>query len=110
MARAGFIGSSLAARAALSVIFACAATASGAAESPQLREEVRQMLMMMDGLRDRTCAERKVANTEVLEARPDGAPSVERWTLDRCGELIPYRVRFFSNSKGGTDFDAQLEK
>ena len=43
-------------------------------------------------------------STEVVEAR------VERWTVDRCGKLVKYRVRFTSNSKGGTDFDVQLEK
>jgi hypothetical protein len=40
----------------------------------------------------------------VIEAR------VERWTLDRCGKLVNYRVRYSTNSKGGTDFDVQLEK
>jgi hypothetical protein len=78
--------------------------ASDNAESPQLREDITQMVLIMDGPRDKNCAERKVVKTEVIEAR------VERWTLDRCGKLVKYRVRFTPNSKGGTDFDVQLEK
>jgi hypothetical protein len=73
-----------------------------AAESP--RQDVTQMVLMMDGPRDKNCAERKVVKTEVVEAR------VERWTLDRCGKLVNYRVRYSTNSKGGTDFDVQLHK
>lgn len=80
-------------------------TATGnAAESPQMRQDVTQMVLIMDGPRDKNCAERKVVKTEVFEAR------LERWTLDRCGKLVNYRVRFSTNSKGGTDFDVQLEK
>lgn len=78
--------------------------ASYAAESPQVRQDAAQMVLMMDGPRDKNCTERKVVKTEVVEAR------VERWTVDRCGKLVKYRVRFTSNSKGGTDFDVQLEK
>jgi hypothetical protein len=73
-----------------------------AAESP--RQDVTEMVLMMDGPRDKNCAERKVVKTEVVEAR------IERWTLDRCGKLVNYRVRFSTNSKGGTDFDVQLQK
>lgn len=78
--------------------------ASDNAESPQLREDITQMVLIMDGPRDKNCTERKVVKTEVIEAR------VERWTLDRCGKLVNYRVRFSTNSKGGTDFDVQLQK
>ena len=80
------------------------AVCANAAESPQLRQDVTQLVLMMDGPRGKNCAERKVVKTEVVEAR------VERWILDRCGKLVNYRVRFTPNSKGGTDFDVQLEK
>jgi len=85
------------------------ALSSSAADS-QLRHDVTQMVMIMDGPRDKGCAERKIVKTEVVQSRPDGTPTVERWTLDRCGKMINYRVRFTQNSKGGTDFDVQLEK
>jgi hypothetical protein len=106
MAPSSFIRS-VAAHAALFFALVCAA---GAAESPQLREDVAQMLMMMDGVRDRSCTERKVVNAEVLEARRDGTPAVERWTLDRCGKAVRYRVRYPASPKGGDDFEVQLEK
>ena len=80
------------------------------AAAPEARDDVTQMVMMMDGLRDRNCAERKVTKTEVVEARPDGAPAVERWTLDRCGKAVRYRVRYTASPKGGDDYDVQLEK
>jgi hypothetical protein len=81
-----------------------------AAESPRLREDVTQILMMMDGVRDRSCTERKVVNAEVLEARRDGTSAVERWMLDRCGKAVRYRVRYTASPKGGDDFEVQLEK
>ena len=94
------------------LLFAAGATIATACatESAQLREDVTQMLMMMDGVRDRSCTERKVVNAEVLEARRDGTPAVERWTLDRCGKAVRYRVRYPASPKGGDDFEAQLEK
>jgi hypothetical protein len=82
------------------------AVSSGAAESQQFRHDVEQMVTIMDGPRDRTCAQRKIVKTEVVESKP----AVERWTLDRCGKRVNYRVRYTPNSKGGTDLDVQLEK
>jgi hypothetical protein len=78
--------------------------AMGNAAESKLRDDVTATVMIMDGPRDKNCAERKIVKTEVIEAR------VERWTLDRCGKLVNYRVRFSTNSKGGTDFDVQPEK
>lgn len=93
------------------LIFAGARAGTGsAAETAQLRRDAEQMVLMMDGPRDKNCAQRKIAKTEVLEARPDGAPAAERWTVDRCGKLVSYRVRYAPNSKGGTDLDVRLEK
>jgi hypothetical protein len=89
---------------ALLFVSVCTTVPGDTAESPQLRQDVTSMVIIMDGPRDKNCAERKVVKTEVIEAR------VERWTLDRCGKLVNYRVRVSTNSKGGTDFDVQLEK
>jgi len=91
--------------AALLSIYACAVS-SGAAEAQQFRHEVTQMVIIMDGPRDTKCAQRKIVKTEIIESKP----AVERWTLDRCGKRVNYRVRFTPNSKGGTDLDVQLEK
>ncbi|HEX9443991.1 MAG TPA: hypothetical protein VGA73_07715 [Candidatus Binatia bacterium] len=96
------------------IVMACGALApllvaavGHAGEPPKPRDDVAQMIIMMDGLRDRNCAERKVDKTELLETAPDKRPAVERWTIDRCGKPVNYRVKY---SKGGADFDVQLEK
>jgi len=90
---------------ALAVILLTAITGN-AAESQQFRQDATPMVMMMDGPRDKNCTQRKIVKTEIVES----SPAVERWTLDRCGKLVNYRVRFLPNSKGGTDLDVQLEK
>lgn len=97
----------IAARIVMALPLLFAAVSARAAETPRPRDDVARMIVMMDGLRDRNCAERKVDRTEVLETAPDKKPAVERWTLDRCGKEIIYRVKY---SKGGADFDVQLEK
>lgn len=84
--------------------------APGAAAESKLRDDVTAMVMVMDGPRDKNCAERKISDNQVLEVRPDGTAVIERWTLNRCGKSINYLVRFTRNAKGGTDFDVQLEK
>jgi hypothetical protein len=86
------------------------ALACGAAESDPLRHDAEQMVMIMDGPRDQGCAERKILKTEVVETARDGAPAAERWTLDRCGKLVYYHVRFIPNPKGGADIEVRLEK
>jgi hypothetical protein len=95
---------------ALLFVSVCTTVPGDTAESPQLRQDVTSMVIIMDGPRDKGCTERKIVKTEVVEARPDGTPAVERWALDRCGRLVNYRVRYIANSKGGADFDVQIEK
>jgi hypothetical protein len=100
----------LASIAAAGVLLSAVTAPGAAAESSKLRDDVTAMVMIMDGPRDKDCAERKISDTQVLEVRPDGTGIVERWTLNRCGKSINYLVRFTRNAKGGTDFDVQLEK
>ncbi|MGH7766761.1 MAG: hypothetical protein ACREQP_04850 [Candidatus Binatia bacterium] len=52
--------------AALLSIGACVFSGD-ASEPAQLRHDVTQMVMIMDGPRDRTCAQRKIVKTEVVE-------------------------------------------
>jgi len=63
--------------------------------------------MIMDGPRDKNCAERKIVKTELIEAAQDKTPVVERWTLDRCGKSVNYLVKYL---KGGKELDVQIEK
>ncbi len=80
---------------------------AAAADSAKPRDDVAQMIMIMDGPRGKECAERKVAKIEVIEAAKDKTLAVERWTLDRCGRTVNYLVKY---SKGGKTFDVQQEK
>jgi hypothetical protein len=90
-------------------VLACGfpAASAGAAEPQRPRDDVAQMIIIMDGPRDKNCSERKVSKTEVLEAAQDKTPVVERWAVDRCGRNVTYLVKY---SKGGKNFDVQLEK
>ena len=83
------------------------AGSAAAADSAKPRDDVAQMIMIMDGPRGKECTERKIVKTEVIEAAPDKTPVVERWTLDRCGRNVNYLVKY---SKGGRTFGVQLEK
>ena len=66
--------------------------------------------MLWDAAADKKCKQRKVVNTEVIEVRPDGKPGVERWTVDRCGAKVNYRIAFKAGPRGGTNFSVELEK
>ena len=78
--------------------------------SPTLQRDVTQMIMAIDGGQDAGCRQRKIVNTEVVSVNPGARSGVERWTLDRCGTLVNYRVMFTASPRGGTDFGVQLEK
>ena len=64
---------------------------------------------------DPTCHDRRVSTTEVLgavEQAPQGVSTrwTERWTVDRCGSLVPYLVRFARDAGGDLNVTMQLEK
>lgn len=80
----------------------CAITVPGkTGASPVLKADTVRALLMMDITYDRDCKERKVIDTEVVEIHADGR-AVERWTLDRCGKGVPYRVTYTPSPGGGT--------
>jgi len=63
------------------------------------------------------CQNRRIANTEVIEAphdlRFEGETLVyvvwaERWTVDRCGALVTYRADYESDV-GGTNYVVSIE-
>jgi len=94
----------------IGLVLACwvsAAAFAAAAEPPKPRDDVAQTIMIMDGPRDKNCAERKIVKTELIEAAQDKTAVVERWTLDRCGKSVNYLVKYL---KGGKELDVQIEK
>ena len=75
-----------------------------------LQRDVTNTLMMVDSVMDLACKQRKVLSTEIVEVSPDGKSGVERWTIERCGKLVAYRVTLVPSSMGGTDFGVKFEK
>jgi hypothetical protein len=75
--------------------------------SIQLQMDTLNVVLIREAISDNTCAQHKVINTEIIES--PGSTAVvswtERWSVDRCGKLIYYRIGFVPNPKGGTDFD-----
>lgn len=63
---------------------------------------------------DSSCRSRRVSTTEVVGAVEQGPQGVsgrwtERWTVDRCGSLVPYLVKFARSADGDLDVTMQLE-
>lgn len=61
-----------------------------------------------------TCKDRKISATEVVgpvEQSSQGVSSrwTERWTVNRCGSLVPYLVKFARSPEGNLDVTMQLE-
>lgn len=80
--------------------------------SPLLQHDVLQMILKVDGFADRDCNQRKIVNTEIVgifETRLGTKQTVEQWTLDRCGKIIPYQVSMMPSARGGTDFNVSSE-
>jgi hypothetical protein len=81
--------------------------ATGAARA--LQRDVLRLLVLIDTAADPACARHRVTNTEWLETNRDTRTAVERWTLDRCGKSVGYRVTFTSAPQGGTNFSIRAE-
>jgi hypothetical protein len=63
---------------------------------------------------DPSCHDRRISTTEVLGAVDQSTQGVssrwtERWTVDRCGTLVPYLVKFARDASGDLDVTMQLE-
>lgn len=58
------------------------------------QRDVLRAMIPLDALVDADCSRHKVLDTKKLEARAAAKVTVERWTLDRCGKRVAYRVTF----------------
>jgi hypothetical protein len=61
------------------------------------------MLVTVHGLAPPPCTEHRVLNTELLELNRETRAVVERWTVDRCGRTVRYRVTFTPAPQGGAN-------
>ena len=76
--------------------------------SPVLQRDILQSILILDSHADKDCNQRKIINTEILgifETRLGTKDVLERWTLDRCGKIIPYQVKMMPGPLGGTHFN-----
>jgi len=73
---------------------------------PVLQSDVAQNIHRLESVFGAGCRSARVINTEVIEppARINVDPWVERWTVDRCGASVHYRVELNPSKHGGTDF------
>ena len=73
-----------------------------------LQRDALGIVMLLDRAADNNvCTQRKIINTEIVEPPPNPGkdPWVEKWTVDRCGQMDYYKVTFTPTPKiGGTDF------
>lgn len=78
--------------------------------SAVLQRDVLQMPMFWP---DSICKQVKVVNTEIVDypKNPGKDPWTEKWTVDRCGEMVYYEVVFTPTPEiGGTDFRVSIWK
>lgn len=81
----------------------------GTGAAPALQRDVLRLLVIMDSAVDPACTSHKVIDTEWIETNREKRAAVERWTLDRCGKAVRYRVTFMTAPQGGTNFSVQAE-
>jgi len=74
-----------------------------------LQREVKARVLSLAAGAKRECTRYTVTDTEVLELHADGKVSAERWTVDRCGERVHYRVNL-PPSRGGSSFVVTPER
>jgi hypothetical protein len=78
--------------------------------SSVLQSDVARNIDLLESIVGAGCKSARVVNTEIMEppARINVDPWVERWTVDRCGASVHYRVELNPSKHGGTDFAVRL--
>jgi hypothetical protein len=90
----------------------CAATAPEKTRaSPKTQADVMEMIQVIEPALGSSCDERELVKTEVVKrASAEDYSAVERWTIDRCGKLVPYLVTFRPGLNGGIEFSVRAER
>jgi hypothetical protein len=81
---------------------ACARVPGETLTSGGLQREVKARVLSVADAAKPECKRNSIVNTEVLELHPGGNVSVERWSVDRCGERAEYRVHLPPTIRGST--------
>jgi hypothetical protein len=69
-----------------------------------LQQDIIAYIGISEEWYDRICKQHSIVNTEVINPT-----KLERWTVSRCGKLIPYIITFTLSPSGGTDFTIFVE-
>ena len=98
----------------LAGLAACAATVlppETTRASPKTQAGVMEMIQVIEPALGPSCDERELVKTEVVKrATAEDFSAVERWTIDRCGKLVPYLVTFRPGLNGGIEFSVRPER
>lgn len=81
----------------------------GTFATPHLQKDVASRIFTLDSAEDPGCASHKILGAELIERSRQPFQYVERWTLDRCGQPIRYRVTLTPSPQGGTDLLIQRD-
>jgi len=75
-----------------------------------LQRDIAQQVAMLEMMFGADCKDARIINAEVTEppAVVNVDKWVERWTVDRCGKLVYYRVVLTPGKRGGTDYKVSL--
>lgn len=98
------------------IVLALAACATATAPektraSAKLQGDVMEIIHVLEAGGGQDCDERKLVSTEVVKkATTEDYTAVERWTIDRCGNMVLYRVTFKPGPSGGIDFSVRSEQ
>jgi hypothetical protein len=66
-----------------------------------VRRDVSAKLVARASQAKPDCKRVRVSNTEVLEVHPDGKAAAERWSVERCDDLVHFVVTFPQGGKPG---------
>jgi len=83
-------------------VAACAHVPGETLTTGGLQREVKVCVLSLADAAKPECKRNSIVNTEVLELYPGGNVSVERWSVDRCGERAEYRVHLPPTIRGST--------
>lgn len=96
----------------VAILVGCGTTklAGTSGADQRLQSDALQYITMLESLDP--CGRSRVVNTEIAEPPnvPGGDPWTEKWTVDRCGESVYYRVRFTPSPRGGTEVSVRQWK
>ena len=83
-------------------VAACAHVPGETLTSGGLRRDIRARVLSLADAAKPECKRNSIVNTEVLELYPGGKVSLERWSVDRCGQRMQYQVHLPASVQGST--------